>query len=103
MLRKSLILAVVTAFALACASTNDTAPNQNRKAKRGATLGGIAGAIAGAIIGNQSGNNRTGAVVEAAAGAPIGGAIGRKMDKQAEELKQIEGVAVERHPGRREI
>jgi outer membrane protein OmpA-like peptidoglycan-associated protein len=103
MLRKSLILAVVTAFALACASTNDTAPNQNRKTKRGATIGAVAGAIAGAIIGNQSGNNRTGAVVGAAAGAAIGGAIGRKMDKQAEELKQIEGVEVEHDPGTGEI
>jgi len=103
MIRKGLILALVAAFALACASTNDNAPNDNRKTKRGATIGAVAGAIAGAIIGNQSGNNRTGAVVGAAAGAVIGGAIGRRMDKQAEELKQIEGVEVEHAPGTGEI
>src|SRR5204863_7286189 len=96
MLRKSLILAIVTAFALACASTNDTAPNQNRKTKRGATIGAVAGAIAGAVLGNQSGNNRTGAVVGAAAGAAVGAAIGHRMDKQEEELKQIPGVEVSR-------
>jgi len=95
MVRKGLILAFLAAFALACA-TSDTAPNQNRKTKRGATIGAVAGAIAGAVIGNQSGNNRTGAVVGAAAGAAIGGAIGRRMDKQEEELKQIEGVEVTR-------
>jgi len=103
MIRKGFILALVTAFALACATTDDTAPNQNRKTKRGATIGAVAGAIAGAIIGNQSGNNRTGAVVGAVAGAAIGGAIGRKMDKQAEELKQIEGVEVDHTPGTGEI
>src|SRR6185295_16725307 len=68
----------------------------NRKTKRGATIGAVAGAIAGAVIGNQSGNNRTGAVVGAAAGAAVGGAIGRRMDKQEQELRQIEGVEVTR-------
>jgi len=103
MIRKGVILALVAAFALACATTDNNAPNDNRKTKRGATIGAVAGAIAGAIIGNQSGNNRTGAVVGAAAGAVIGGAIGRRMDKQAEELKQIEGVEVNHEPGTGEI
>jgi outer membrane protein OmpA-like peptidoglycan-associated protein len=99
MLRKGFILALVTTFALACATTGDgtsSAPNNNRKTKRGATIGAVAGAIAGAVIGNQSGNNRAGAVVGAAAGAAIGGAIGRRMDKQEEELRQIPGVEVTR-------
>ena len=106
MFRKTLIPLLLTVFVLACATTNDTstsAPNENKKTKRGATIGAVAGAIAGAIIGNQSGNNRTGAVVGAAAGAAIGGAIGRRMDKQAEELKQIEGVEVEHAPESNEI
>jgi len=104
MLRKSLILVLIAAFAVACATTDgSTAPNDNKKTKRGATIGAVAGAIAGAIIGNQSGNNRTGAVVGAAAGAAVGGAIGRRMDKQAEELKQIEGVEVDHTPGTGEI
>jgi outer membrane protein OmpA-like peptidoglycan-associated protein len=104
MLRKSFILALLTVFALACATTDgSSAPNDNKKTKRGATIGAVAGAIAGAIIGNQTGNNRTGAVVGAAAGAAIGGAVGRRMDKQAEELKQIEGVEVEHVEGTGEI
>ena len=103
MVRKGLILILIAAFAFACATTDSNAPNDNKKTKRGATIGAVAGAIAGAVIGNQSGNNRTGAVVGAAAGAAIGGAIGRRMDKQAEELKQIEGVEVEHTPGTGEI
>lgn len=107
MIRKGFILAIVTTFALACATADNggssSSPNDNKKTKRGATIGAVAGAIAGAVIGNQSGNNRTGAVVGAAAGAAIGGAIGRRMDKQAEELKQIEGVEVEHTEGTGEI
>jgi outer membrane protein OmpA-like peptidoglycan-associated protein len=102
MLRKGSIsiLLILTVFAFACATTNDngssSAPNDNQKTKRGATIGAVAGAIAGAVIGNQSGNNRTGAVIGAAAGAAVGAAIGHKMDKQEEELRQIPGVEVSR-------
>ena len=97
MIRKATILILIAAFAAACATTDGgSAPNDNQKTKRGATIGAVAGAIAGAIIGNQSGNNRTGAVVGAAAGAAVGAAVGRRMDKQEEELKQIPGVEVTR-------
>ena len=84
---------LIAAFTFACAST-DHDPNQ--KTKRGAAIGAVAGAIAGAVIGNQGGNNRTGAVVGAAAGAAVGAAVGRRMDKQEQELRQIEGVEVTR-------
>ncbi|HUP61120.1 MAG TPA: OmpA family protein [Thermoanaerobaculia bacterium] len=93
MLRKGFILILIAVFAVACATTDD---DPNRKTKRGATIGAVAGAIAGAVVGNQSGRNRTGAVVGAAAGAAVGAAIGRRMDKQEQELKQIEGVDVTR-------
>src|ERR1700674_4408190 len=90
MVRKSLVVILTTLFVVACAS------DPNAKAKRGAGIGAAAGAVAGAVIGNQSGNNRTGAVVGAAAGAAIGGAIGHRMDKQEQELRQIQGVVVNR-------
>lgn len=99
MFRKTLILVLIPLFLISCATTNDTADNgtdPNRKTKRGAAIGAVAGAIAGAVIGNQSGNNRTGAVVGAAAGAAVGAAVGRRMDKQEQELRQIEGVEVSR-------
>lgn len=93
MWRKALILILIPIFLVACATTTD---DPNRKTKRGAAIGAAAGAIAGAVIGNQSGSNRTGAVVGAAAGAAVGAAIGRKMDKQEQELRAIEGVEVTR-------
>ena len=91
MIRKISVLLLATLFALACSSTDP-----NAKAKRGAGIGAAAGAVAGAVIGNQSGNNRTGAVAGAAAGAAVGAAIGHRMDKQEQELRQIQGVEVTR-------
>jgi outer membrane protein OmpA-like peptidoglycan-associated protein len=94
MIRKTSVLLLVALFTFACATTGTDDPN--RKTKRGAAIGAVAGAIAGAVIGNQSGSNRTGAVVGAAAGAAVGAAVGRRMDKQEQELRQIEGVEVTR-------
>jgi outer membrane protein OmpA-like peptidoglycan-associated protein len=99
MVRKTAVLLLIALFTFACATTGDTGTSTtdaNRKTKRGAAIGAVAGAIAGAVIGNQSGNNRTGAVVGAAAGAAVGAAVGRRMDKQEQELRQIEGVEVTR-------
>lgn len=108
--RKVLILVLVAAFTFACATADNTGTttsgnddDANRRTKRGAAIGAVAGAVAGAVIGNQSGNNRTGAVIGAAAGAAVGAAVGRRMDKQAEELRQIEGVEVEHQQGTGEI
>lgn len=67
----------------------------NNKMKGGAIGAGI-GSIFGAIIGHQSGNKKTGAIVGAAVGGTAGVLIGRNMDKQAEELKKVEGAKVER-------
>jgi outer membrane protein OmpA-like peptidoglycan-associated protein len=91
---KSIITALVVSTMLVGCATTDSDPN--RRAKTGAAVGAAAGAVAGAIVGNQSGNNRTGAVVGAAVGAGVGAAVGHRMDKQQEELQQIEGVQVTR-------
>jgi outer membrane protein OmpA-like peptidoglycan-associated protein len=98
MYRKAIILLLIPIFVIGCATTNDTGgtDDANRRTKRGAAIGAVAGAVAGAVIGNQSGNNRTGAVIGAAAGAAVGAAVGRRMDKQEQELRTIEGVEVTR-------
>ncbi|MFA6473053.1 MAG: OmpA family protein [Candidatus Latescibacterota bacterium] len=67
----------------------------NNKVKGGAIGAGLGGAI-GAIIGHQTGNKTTGAIIGAAVGGTAGVLIGRNMDKQAEELKKVEGAKVER-------
>ena len=92
MLRKSFILIIIAAFTFACATTDGSGTDPNKKTKRGAAIGAVIGGVAGAVIGNQSGNNRTGGVIGAATGAAIGAAAGRRMDKQEAELRQIEGV-----------
>lgn len=93
MLKKAFVLVLITVFAFACATTDD---DPNKKTKRGAVIGAVVGGVAGAVIGNQSGSNRTGAVIGAATGAAVGAAVGRRMDKQEQELRQIEGVEVTR-------
>lgn len=96
MIHKGFILVLIAAFTFACASTGSGSDDPNKKTKRGAAIGAVIGGVAGAVIGNQSGNNRTGAVIGAATGAAIGAAAGRRMDKQEQELRQIEGVEVSR-------
>ncbi len=91
MVRKALVVILMVVFVVSCASTGD-----NDKTKKGAAVGAAAGAVAGAVIGNQSGNNRTGAVAGAVVGGAIGAAVGRRMDRQEEELRQIQGVEVTR-------
>ena len=93
MIRKFVVISLIAVFAVACATTTD---DPNRKTKRGAAIGAVVGGVAGAVLGNQSGSNRTGAVIGAAAGAAVGAAVGRRMDKQEQELRQIEGVEVTR-------
>jgi outer membrane protein OmpA-like peptidoglycan-associated protein len=68
------------------------------KTKRGAIIGAVAGGVLGAVIGNNrgSGDQKKGAIVGAVAGTAIGAGIGAYMDKQERELRQIEGVEVQR-------
>lgn len=63
------------------------------KAQKGMVLGGGAGAAAGAAV---SDDDTKGAAIGGAVGAVIGGLIGSYLDKQAEELEQIEGATVTR-------
>jgi len=86
MVRKTMVVLLAVVFVMSCATKTQT----------GAAVGAGAGAVAGAVIGNQSGNNRTGAVAGAVVGGAIGAVIGRRMDKQEEELRQIQGVEVSR-------
>jgi outer membrane protein OmpA-like peptidoglycan-associated protein len=66
------------------------------KTQKGAILGGTGGAVIGGIVGKRAGNTAAGAIVGAAVGGATGAVIGKYMDKQAEEMKQVEGANVER-------
>ena len=72
--------------------------DNHAKTKRGAAIGGIAGAIVGGVLGNNrgSGNAKRGAVIGGVVGGATGAIVGAMMDKQERELRQIEGVNVQR-------
>ncbi|HIY50289.1 MAG TPA: OmpA family protein [Candidatus Barnesiella excrementavium] len=65
---------------------------------KGALIGGGSGAAVGAGLGAIFGKGKgaaIGAAVGAAVGTTAGALIGKKMDKAAEEAKQVEGAQVE--------
>ncbi len=67
------------------------------RTQKGAAVGTGAGAAIGAVVGRVSGNTALGAIIGATVGGVTGAVIGRKMDKQAEDIKNaIPNVTVER-------
>lgn len=76
-------LAISPLYLGGCAASNTT---------KGAAGGAAAGAVIGGIIGHQSGNKTEGAVIGAAAGGVLGAIIGKRLDQQAKELEEVEGV-----------
>lgn len=74
------------------------------RSQKGAAIGVGGGAAVGAVVGKVLGNTAMGAIVGAAVGGTAGAIIGKKMDQQADEMKQVlddaevrrvgEGIAV---------
>lgn len=83
------VLLLISMSGIGCKSLNRT--------KKGGIIGASGGAVIGAVIGRASGNTALGALIGATVGGTTGVIIGRKMDKQAEEIKNtIPGVKVYR-------
>jgi outer membrane protein OmpA-like peptidoglycan-associated protein len=78
-------------FMAGCATTDPNDPYA--KTKQGALIGAGVGAVAGLFVGDGELDEVLGG---AAVGAGVGAGIGVYMDKQQEEIEQIEGVEVER-------
>lgn len=73
-----------------------TSCNASRTVKGGAIGAGAGGAV-GALVGKAAGNTAVGAIIGAAVGGTAGVLIGRRMDRQAEELRQdLEGAEIVR-------
>ncbi len=95
------LLLLVGHFGQAQTTTVSTAkPKGMSKALKGGIIGGLGGAAGGAllgrVIGGKSGTAK-GAILGAVVGGGAGALIGRKMDKQAAELRRdLEGATVER-------
>jgi len=66
------------------------------KKEKGALIGGASGAILGGLLGKKAGNTAVGAIAGAAVGGAAGAIIGDYMDKQAEEMEEIDDLTVER-------
>ena len=96
-MKKSVLLALPLAAAVAMAGCSTTNPYTNEQqtssAAKGAGIGAVVGAIAGAT---KSGNHRLDkALIGAAAGAAAGGGIGYYMDVQEAKLRdQLQGTGV---------
>lgn len=77
----------ITLFILATISIMFPSCKSMNKSQKGAVIGTAAGGATGAVVGKVAGNTALGAIIGAAVGGVTGSLIGRKMDKQAEELK----------------
>lgn len=88
------ILCVMLSGVLLLGATGCNMNNTGKGALIGAGGGAAAGAGLGAIFGGGKGA-AIGAAIGTAVGAGAGTLIGRKMDKQKEQLAQIEGAKVE--------
>lgn len=86
-LRKPLILATVSLFALAACDPT-LAPEERQRTQAGLGIGAIIGGIVGSQVGDGDLGN---VVVGAGVGAAIGGALGQELDKQARDLRQAVG------------
>jgi outer membrane protein OmpA-like peptidoglycan-associated protein len=88
---KNFVIMILSASLLlsGCATMNKT--------QQGALIGVVAGGALGAAIGHATGNTAAGAAIGVAVGGATGAVIGRRMDKQAEELKNsVPDAKVER-------
>ncbi len=78
----------LTCTALALVATFNTGCNSLTKTQKGTAIGAGAGGTIGALIGRRAGNTAIGALIGGAVGGTAGAFIGRKMDRQAAEIKQ---------------
>lgn len=74
-------------IALAIGAMGLTGCDSLTKTQKGAGIGAAAGGVLGAIIGKKAGNTAVGAIIGGAVGGTAGGFIGKRMDKQAAEIK----------------
>lgn len=89
-------LAVVS-VAIAVAATFNIGCKSFTKTQKGTAIGAGAGGTIGALIGKKAGNTAIGAIIGGAIGGTAGAFIGRKMDRQAAEIKQtVPGAEVVR-------
>lgn len=91
------IQSVFVALGFAGLLLGTTACSNMNKSQKGAAIGAGGGAVVGGVIGKITGNTALGAILGAAVGGGAGAIIGKKMDKQAEDIKNtVPSAKVER-------
>ena len=65
---------------------------EHKRTAVGAGAGAVIGGGLGAIIGHQTGHASAGAAIGAATGALVGGGIGYYLDKQANDLRNVQEI-----------
>ncbi|EKB57660.1 OmpA family protein [Bergeyella zoohelcum] len=97
-LNKSYLLGIGLSSAMIFTSCEAVQNSNNQQ--RGTAIGAASGAIIGGILGNNLGKGKNaplGAVLGGVVGGAAGNVIGRKMDKQAKDIKEtLPGAEVER-------
>ena len=97
-MKKHLVLMVVLALVLGCATPQTKTEEGTRK---GVAIGAIGGAVIGQIIGGNTQATLIGAGIGALAGGAIGRSYGKKMDEQEaamrRQLAAIEEAKVQRN------
>lgn len=78
----------ITCIALALVTTFNPGCSSFTKTQKGTAIGAGAGGTIGALIGKRAGNTAIGAIIGGAIGGTAGAFVGRKMDRQAAEIKQ---------------
>jgi outer membrane protein OmpA-like peptidoglycan-associated protein len=80
-----------SALVLVTACADQGGPNDNLKARNGATIGAGLGALAGIITADTAAERRQNAARGAIFGGLLGGGIGNALDRQEEELRSQMG------------
>lgn len=102
LMKRTIILAICSTFALAACQTQDayTGEQKTSKTTYGAAIGAAVGALgAGLLGGGNASDRRERALIGAGVGALAGGGVGYYMDSQEKELAQqlrSTGVSVTR-------
>ena len=92
-IKQGLAVTACTVLLSACASTGTNSDDPYARTKKGAAIGAAVGAVAGVFVGDGEADE---ILAGAAIGAGVGAGIGVYMDKQQQELEEIEGAEVER-------
>ena len=96
---KSLTVLLTAGILLGGALTSCKSSRQQNlnKTQKGGIVGASGGAVIGGMIGKAEGSTALGAIIGATVGGAAGAVIGRRMDKQAAEMKrQMPNAQVER-------